>query len=221
MLLPIIQPNTDEHTQKLHSFGLSVNIFVEVGTRILAAYNQTTPNDAANAAGTYAYLAAVRALRDVLAAYGWQPHKKLNLEMVKPPSGRFFIIPSSGDKYTGFDGIEPKTRNPKGNQTIDLVARNRRNRNQGSLFPDMEPVIPVFDPESTPTWFLLYHIDKKEMRMELALPVNIDIDDLRVDQWRERIKLESIKFDHTPIPPTFTPEFTPDFDIEIRRKVNE
>jgi hypothetical protein len=81
--------------------------------------------------------------------------------------------------------------------------------------------VPVFDPETTPTWFLLYHIDKKEMRMELALPVNIDFDDLRVDQWRERIQLESIKFDHTPIPPVFTPEFTPDFDIEIRRKINE
>lgn len=221
MLLPIIQPNTEEHQQKLHSFGLSLDSFVEIGTRILAAFNQTTPNDAANAAGTYAYLAAVRAMRDVLGPFGWEPYKKLNLEMVKPPSERFFIIPSSGDKYTGFDGIEPKTRNPKGNQTKELVARNRMNRNQASLFPEMEPVIPVFDPETVPTWFLLYHIDRHEMRMELALPVNIDIDDLRVDQWRERIILEAIKFDHTPMPPTFVPDFTPEFDIEIRRKINE
>lgn len=216
MLSPVVQPNTIEHRHALDSLGLSSESLGLIGTRILAAYNQTTPNDASNAPGMYAYLSAVRALRDVLGPIGWGPYRRQNLEMVISPSKQIAIIPSSGDSFTGLDGEEPKTKNPKGNQTRELVVRNR---NQGFLFPEMEPPEPALDPDKIPTWFLLYHLDTamSEMRMELALPINIDIADLRVDQWFKRIKLSAIKFDHTP---TLPPEFTPDFDIEIRRKTN-
>lgn len=216
MLSPVIQPNTLEHQQTLSSFGLSAEFLAAIGTRVLAAYNQTTPNDASNASGMYAYLAAVRALRDVLGPHGWEPYRRHNLEMVASPSKQLAIIPSSGDNATGLDGDEPKTKNPKGSQTKELVVRNR---NQGFLFPEMEPAEPAFDPDTIPTWFLLYHLDPamSEMRMELALPVHIDISDLRVDQWSRRIKLSTIKFDHSPAIPI--PDFTPDFDIEIRRKI--
>lgn len=218
MLSPVIQPNTLEHANALNSLGLSTELLAEVGTRILAAYLQATPNDASSAAGSYAYFAAVRALRDVLSLHGWEPYKKQNLEMVAPPSGEIAVLPSSGDKFTGFDGIDPKTKNQKGSQTKELVSFNR---NQGFLFPEMEPKsLPSEDSDAVPTWVLLYHVDttRAEMRMELALPVHIDTETSRVDQWKTRIALASVKFDHRPTLPI--PQIGAEFEFEIRRKDN-
>jgi len=218
MLSPVIQPDTFEHQHALESLGLTAGFLTEIGTRILGAYHQATPHDASSAAGSYAYFAAVRALRDVLSPQGWEPLRRYNLEMVTPPSRQIAVLPSSGDKYTGLDGIEPRTKNEKGNQTKELVGINR---NQGFLFPEMEPVDLPADPAKLQTWVFLYHVDSllSEMRMELALPVHIDITDSRVDQWKTRIKLPAIKFDHRPTP--ISPEPAPEFDIEIRRKSNE
>lgn len=214
-----IQPGTPEHRQALGSLGLPLDSFTEIGTRILAAFNQATPNDAANAAGSYAYFAAVRALRDGLCSLGWESYTKHNLEMVVSPERQMAIIVSSGDKNTGLNGQEaPKTKNQKGNKTREIVASNQI---QMYLFSEMEPPQPIYDQEAITTWFLLYHVDliNSEMRMELSLPVNMDLTDLRVDRWSRRINLSSINFD--PIPTVHTDGSKTEFEIEIRRKHNE
>lgn len=218
MLSPVIQPSTFEHQHALESLGLTSDFLTEIGTRILGAYHQATPHDALSAPGLYAYLAAVRALRDVLCPQGWASFRRHNIEMVAPPSRQIAVLPSSGDKYTGLDGIEPKTKNKKGNKVQEIITINR---NQPYLFPEFEPVDIPSDPTQIQTWVLLYHVDSRlsEMRMELALPVHIDLSDLKVDSWKTRIKLPAIKFDHRPTP--FSPEPAPEFDIEIRRKSNE
>ena len=218
MLSPIIRPGTFEHKDTLHKLELTAESLSDVGARILAGFNQATDNDALSAAGTYAYLAGVRALRDVLSPQGWMSHRKSNLEMIVPPSKQIAVIVSSSDKYTGLDGQEPRTKNEKGNGTKEMV---RRNRNQASLFAEYETSPEDCNLGAMPTWFLLYHVDvaKSEMRMELALPISMDIDDLRIDQWRERIRLPAIKFDSTPSGPGY--DFTgDDFNIEIKRKSN-
>lgn len=218
MLSHLIQPNTLEHAQILDSLGLSADFLSVVGDRILAAYNQTTPNDAAGASGQYAYLAAVRALRDVLGPHGWEPFKRQNLEMVISPTKQMAIITSSGDGLTGLDGDEPRTKNPKGNQTKDFIVKNR---NQDFLFPELEPAEPNFNQDSIPTWVLLYHYDRilSEMRMELSLPIHIDISDLRVDQWFTRVRFPAIKFDKTPAPQPYGS--AQNFEIEIKRKISK
>lgn len=214
----IIQPGTQEHKHALDSFGLTLTIFQDIGARIFGGYNQATPNDARTAAGTYAYLAAIRALRDILCPLGWQLHREGNIEMILPASSQFAITASSGDENTGREENEPQTRNSKGNQTSELVFNN----NQRYLFPEMEPTPPSYEPEQTPTWFLLYHVDldRNETRMELSLPINIDIATMKINQWKERIILSEVKFDGTPINRANQHELYSDFDIEIKRKTN-
>ncbi|MCK9362156.1 MAG: hypothetical protein M0P74_00915 [Syntrophales bacterium] len=220
MTASIIQPGTQEHRHALDLFGLTPIIFQEIGDRILGEYNQATPNDAKAAAGSYAYFAAIRALRDFLCPEGWQHHREGNIEMVLGPSSQFAITASSGDDNTGRNGIEPKTKNHKGSQTSNLVFKNR---NQGELFPEMVLADPPYDPDRTPTWFLLYHIDlaKNEIRMELSLPISIDFYTFRINQWRKRIFLPSGNLGGTPINKATQPELYSDFDIEIKRKANE
>jgi len=220
MPAPIIQPGTQEHKHALESFGLTPSIFQDIGARIFGGYSQATPNDVQTAAGTYAYFTAIRALRDILCPLGWELHREGNIEMVLAASSQFAITASSGDKNTGRNEDEPQTRNSKGSQTSELVFKNR---NQTCLFPEMESNQPSYDPDRTPTWFLLYHVDsdKDEIRMELSLPIDIDVDTLKVNQWKERIILSEVKFDGTPINKANQHELYSDFDIEIKRKTNE
>lgn len=211
-----LQPNTPEQQKTLKTLGINPQLLCEIGTRILAAYNQATPHDAANAAGSFAYFAAVKASRDILCPQGWAPLRKHNLEFVVQLGRNLLLLVSSGDKNTGFVGdVEPKTKNPKGNQTRKVVAKNA---NQLYLWPEMEPPEHILDFDSAPAWFLLYHIDPKEgiMRMELSLPIGFDIEELRVDGWKQRIILQSIEFNPSPTLPDS--DFADEFEVEIRRK---
>jgi hypothetical protein len=224
MLAQIIQPGTQEQRNTLEYFGLSIAIFQEVGEKIFGSYSQSTPNDVRTAAGSYAYFTAIRALRDILCPSGWHPHREGNIEMILPSSSEFAITASSGDKNTGRIGRDPKTKNSKGSQTDAIVSKNQWLWPPSyELFPEMESDNPPYNPDKTPTWFLLYHIDSvnNETRMELSLPINVDIYTLKVDRWKQRIILPGVKFDSTPIKRTNQQELYSDFDIEIKRKVNE
>ncbi len=221
MIAPSIKPGTREHRQALDSFRLAPDLFRNIAERIYGGYSQATPNDEASAAGTYAYFAAVRGLRDILCPLGWHAHRDQNLEMIFAPDGAFAIIPSSGDKNTGIEGTpDPKTKNPKGSQTDKKVLQNQ---NQGWLFPDIELSPLVYAPSNTPTWFLLYHIDtsRDETRMELSLPINIHIYNLRVDRWKQRIILPAVMVDSIPIHTRGHEEAYSDYTVEIKRKTNE
>ena len=76
MSAQIIQPGTQEHKNALETFGLTPIIFQDIGGKIFGAHNQATPNDARTAAGSYAYFAAIKALRDILCPLGWQLHRE-------------------------------------------------------------------------------------------------------------------------------------------------
>jgi hypothetical protein len=220
MSAQVIQPGTQEHKHVIESFGLTSNICQDIGARIFGGYNGATPNDVRTAAGTYAYFSAIRALRDILCPLGWQLHREGNVEMVLAASSQFAITASTGDENTGIDNkAEPKTKNSKGSQTGKLVSQNQ---NQ-TCFPGMESSQPIYDPDKIPTWILLYHVDldKNETRMELSLPINIDINTMRINGWKERIILSEVKFDGTPINSDNQTEIYSDFDIEIKRKINE
>ncbi len=215
MISATLQTNTPEQQTALAALGIKSQDLDQVGTRILASYNQATPHDTANAAGTYAYLAAVRAARDILCPLGWVPLRKDSLEFVVQTERNLFLLVSSGDKNTGVVGSDPKTKNPKGTQTRKVVARNA---DQLLLWPDAEPLEKVLNDGSISTWFLLYHVSPKEgvMRMELSLPVSFDMEEFKVNGWQQRIILDSVEF--SPSPTFQDPEFASDFEIEIKRK---
>lgn len=221
MSASVIFPGTSEHKTKLDFFGLNEGIFQDISDRIFGEYNKATPNDAKAAAGSYAFFAGIRALRDILCPLGWHNHCEGNIEMVMAPLSQFAITASSGDKNTGNDREEPKTKNHKGSETVKLILKNQSE--SYSLFPEVELSPVVYDPNRLPTWFLLYHIDlaKNEVRMELSLPISIDVYNMRINHWKERIILSTVRFDGTPINKINQEESYLDFDIEIKRKNNE
>ena len=211
-------PNTIEHTATMNDLGFKPEWFKEIGERVLTSYLQATPNDAANAAGTYAYLAAVRAVRDVLFRNGWEIQREHNLEMTVLAEREIVLLVSSGNRFTGNEEYEPQTKNSKGTQTQKIVDQNYTQL----LLPwkETEPKTCV-SLDKASTWILLYHIDRKsnEMRMEVSLPISFDMQELKVNGWEKRLILPSIKFDATP--KDITPEFAPEIKVEIKRKSNE
>ncbi|MCW5212330.1 hypothetical protein VU04_05420 [Desulfobulbus sp. TB] len=184
----------------------------------MAEYRRTTAHDAVTASGSYAYLEAVRCVRDLLCRKGWEKITKNSLEITALPERQVNVIVSSGNKYTGNKRIDPSTKNRKGKQTQKIV---RSNMEQLPLFPELNQAVHKSDSNST--WIFLYHVDIKaaEMRMELSLPVEFHKDTKQVNKWEKRIILPSISFDtfdSTPKPAT-APEA--EIEIAIKRRVNE
>lgn len=210
----VILPKTSDFINTMNRFGLKPKWFQQIGLRILAEFNRTTPHDAVSAGGLYAYLSGVRAIRDILAPQGFKFLSQNNIESTYRPTDKFKIIISSGCPDTGKNKGTPKTRNPKGKQIKRMLYYNP---NQ-ILIPG---VISKLRPEDI--WILLFHVDIKneEFRMELSQPLQMEIngEKERVEHWHQRIIFSPIKFNPEPIIPQ--PEFASELDIKIKRRINE
>lgn len=213
----IIALDDFDHPHTLEEIGINKQLMLDIGRRILAGAAQTTPHDAVNASGSFAYFAGVRGLRDVLCMIGWKINRRGNLELTSHPDKDIHFLVSSGNKYTGNPNFQPSTKNQKGTQTRRVVYQNARNP---YLFPEMNHIIEL-KPDESQTWFVLYHFDKEksEMRMEVSLPISFDENELKVSGWIKRIILESIKFDNSPYIPEAEYAEIPEYDI--LRKSNE
>ena len=219
----ILSPNTSSHYNALQELNLKTKWLTEITSRALLGYHTATKHDAVNAAGTYAYFAAIKAVRDILVPQGWEIHREHNLEMTRYCQTGTILIISSGNELTGIHGKKnPKTRNHKGTQTQKAVDRNHE---QLYLWPELQerPITSKINKDLGSSWILLYYVDSKnsEMRSELSLPISIDPKELRVDNWQTRIILPPVKFDHEPINPDQEREYAPDMDITIKRRINE
>jgi hypothetical protein len=212
----VLLPNTGLHFDKLRELDLEVGWLIEIGTKALAAYNQTTIHDAVTASGTYAYLETIRTLRDALCPRGWKPIRMHNLELTQHPDKDICILVSSGTEDTGKEHGHPMNKNPKGNKTMEVVSYNA----DQMRLPTMEYNFNTRKDQAI-YWMLLYCVDvpKKEMRLELSFPIKMNFDELRIDGWLTRIILPSITFDPAPI--VRSPGFAPEIPIEIKRRVNE
>lgn len=210
----VILPKSSDFINTMKSFGLEQKWFEQIGLRILAEYNRTTPHDAVVAGGLYAYLSGVRAIRDILTPQGFNFSSQNNIESTYRPTDKFKIIISSGCPETGKDKGTPKTKNPKGAQMKKMLRRDPR---QG-LIPG---IVLNLTPENI--WILLFHVDieNEEFRMELSQPLQMEIngEKERVDRWNKRIIFPPIKVNPEPIIPQ--PEFASDLDIKIKRRGNE
>lgn len=203
----------------MDSMSLKIEWFIDLSGRVLAEYNRATSNDALTAAGSYAYFAAVRYIRDILVPYGWKPSPEGGLEITRNDITGIAIVVSSGNEHTGYDkGPEPKTKNPKGPKTLNFLNNNV----QLSLWPEMDKKVVVKGENDEPIWVYLYHIDKrkKEIRSELSLPIEMSYDRLRVSRWRSRIILPSVRFGIKPTPPEtkYREDYTPELNFEIKRR---
>lgn len=219
MIPETFAPDTTDQIEiirELGELGIKPEWLQDIGMNALAAYNQTTLNDAINAAGSYAYFSALRSTRDILCPKGWLRQVQNNLEMTVNPETNMSIIVASGDKNTGIINGVPKTKNPKGNQTKRVVDINNRQLR----LPTMEHKIQVIPLGKT--WIFLFHVDIKrsQMRFELSLPIKMDLDDLHVSGWQKRIIGTSIEFDHTPTAPKAHDALLQEFTVELKRKSN-
>ena len=214
------EADTQESYNALESLGLRQEWLTEVCIRALAAFNQATQFDAANAAGSYAYFAAVRAIREILCPQGWQMLRLKNLEITKNPIDKTTIIVSSGDEHTGIRDKVPSSKNRKGRQTQLVIDTNQM---QLTFWED-STVEKQIEDELGPTWILLYHIDLKkfQLRLELSLPIEMDIDELRVNGWNQRIILPPIDFnDQFSVPSrNFNQDGESEYDFEPEIKIS-
>jgi len=214
----VLLPQSNGFDQELQALGLSLTQLQEIGMRILAARQQTTPHDAATASGSYAYLAGVRAIRDIMVPNGWTPLTRNNLELLENPAKSIHLLISSGDQNTGNEKISPKTRNKKGKQTKEIVQENQ---NQLSFWPvHINNHKPSNDKQAS-TWIFLHYFDetKNEMRVEISLPINFNEFENNIAVWERRIILPSIKIDEPII--SNEEEQYQDIEFDIRRKKNE
>lgn len=216
MQTEIFTPNTAQHIETINYLDLKPEWLQRVGMRALAAHNQTTTFDAAIAPGLYAYLSAVRALREILCPEGWGKDMRHNVEMVTNPTTKVSIMVSSGDKDTGIKSGKPQTKNTKGNKVKKIISVNR----EQLQFDTMQDKITNIS--RSRIWMLLFHIDtdKSQMRLELSLPREMDLNDERVVAWVKRVMLPSIDFSQTPPPVRRHQEFTQEVPIELKRKSN-
>ncbi len=217
----ILKPNTPEHLNSLSPLGLHAKLFEQIGERILQAYVSTTKNDARMAPGMFAFLAAVRAVRDILKPNGWEAKREESIELVTNKELSIDILVSSGNKFIGCEDGFPGNKNPKGKNTQRIVYINAQ---QLLLFPNFDSHNRNDD---NVTYFLFYHFDlkKEEMRMELSLPNSFNITERKVEGWRQRIFLKSIDFNGTEIiDPTQDEyqdeydEYIEDIEFKIKRK---
>lgn len=152
----------------------------------------------------------VAALRENLAAAGWEPSDENNYSVAINPAGQLAIAVATGNEYTGLVHSSPSTKASKGKHTVSAVLVNQA---QLSLFETINNP-PEQAPERT-TWLLLMYRDEHEIRCELSLPVSIG-NDMRVDAWRERIVLGAIPRDPQPL--EVRPPQQPDIDVAVKRR---
>ena len=216
MMMKCFVPGTPQQIETIRNLGLKSEWLQYVAKKALAAHNQTTAHDAATAAGSYAYFAAIRGLRDILCPKGWEPYMRMNVEMVFYPETNMWIMVSSGNEDTGNENGIPQTKNEKGKEIKKWVSLNDKQLQ----FPNMERKITNIS--LSHIWILLFHIDtlKSQVRMELSLPTKIDIDGSRVSAWNSRIIIDPIDFSHTPSPPKQHQDFVPEVTIKLKRKSN-
>lgn len=199
-------------TTALARLGLTEEVLLEAARQGHLARSNATANHPPLHASFVAWSEAVRALRDGLAPSGWVRSNEKNWPRVIHPDGHVALTVATGNESTGRANESPTTTSSKGPSTVAAMEVNRA---QLSL-PGMEPPEPEEGEEQeATTWLLLVHHGKDEMRCELALPLDVDLEG-RVSVWQERIILRATPLDPEAI--DITPPTQPDIDVAVRRK---
>lgn len=169
-----------------------------------------TANDAPIAPGFLQWNRTLRTLREQLIPLGWRASNEGQYATAVNEAGDLAVAVASGCPNTGLPRQLPTTRSRKGPSTLTAVGANYE---QLELpLPDA-PFMFAREPGRV-TWMLLFHVDDREIRAELSLPIGM-AEDGHIDRWRERIMLT-----RTPIDPAVMPEPDrgPAVDVPVRRR---
>lgn len=178
-----------------------------------------TGYDPLSAPGYELWRLASRRLREVKIVGpdpDWRPVNERGQPLVVNPVKRIAVTVSSGSEQTGNGDRDrpPRTKNPKGQVTTDLVEVNR----QLLLFQNHPSAIRTPKAKDRATWFLLIHVDGSTARCELSLPRAMS--DGYIVDWHERLMLEPVTLDDIPKVLALDPDGggSADIDVPVSRK---
>lgn len=208
----------------LSLYDIEERHLTEIGWRGYAARNNATENSPPSTAGNNAYSATVEAIREIFRPQGWERFDKHNICFTINPKFKIAIVVSSGNQDVGIVEGNPKTKNRKGKQTGTYIRDNLNNLDIFDLENELQQKVnfqeDIFPKFETFVFLYFYDFDKGEIRLELSLPVEMDIKG-QVSKWYKRIILNPISFDTEP---TFQRQFnvsssdSQHIDIPIKRR---
>jgi hypothetical protein len=152
------------------------------------------PLEPSIAAGFRAWATGFRVLAELLVQRGWIKVESLGLPRILKPDTAVAIAVLSGDIGTGrFEPGEaaPRSKTPRGNQSIFLVHSNEVQLHLPFVEPEHQPLPP--EVEQLTWWLLIYSDHNENVRAELSLPVGLGQDG-RMSIWEERIIIDLPNF---------------------------
>ena len=163
-------------------------------------------------AGTVAQAETVGLLGHVLVKRGWIARQNQNLcTLVNDATGATLAV-TSGNKATGWPDQTPRSRNPKGPLTHDVVHRNQ------ATLADIWPGFPRLPMSPGQTHYVIFcqDIQRQEIRLEVALPF-VMADNGQIAGWAKRMILQPIDLAQ-PVP-VQEPEPQP-VDVPVTRRAS-
>lgn len=193
----------EKATDRLADLGLSQEMLERVIRRADAEAQHCSAFDPPLLEGLTRWGRATRYLREELVPQGWSFDNPRNFARTIHPAGDFAIVITTGDELTGVPGMMPGTKHPKGYETALAVAANAQ------LSFDFGPQFSHHGSDII-TWFLMFHSDEREHRVELSLPGGFSGG--VITHWDERIILPPLPRAQAPTEPD---QIHPDVIVEV------
>jgi hypothetical protein len=159
------------------------------------------------APGFKAWAAGFRTLAEQLVPRGWVKTETKGLPRILNPDTRIAVAVVTGDEETGLSPGAPRSKSPRGPQSVLIV---RSNEIQLNLF-EARRFRPLPAEAEQITWWLLMASSGDTVRAELSLPVGVG-EDSRLATWKERIIIE---LGDLSLPPSRRDEEEPPLEFEI------
>ncbi|WP_330297654.1 hypothetical protein [Streptomyces sp. NBC_00503] len=192
--MAVVHVEDSRGRDRLAELGLSIERIEDVLQRAEAERNFCTPLDPVSLPGNIFWGRTIRFLREAYIPKGWRSASPNNVSLLISPTEGFAVTASSGSKGTGYAGLIPSTRYPKGSAVIRRVETNRQ-----LMLPGETVEAELHDVgDGIPTWFLLYqHVNTPtgtRLYYELSLPNNAGSRG-KIDSWHERIIFPYLDFE--------------------------
>jgi hypothetical protein len=182
-----IYSERNEVKARLAELGLDENELVDSLAEGDQEASWCTENDPRIMSGFIRWGKSFRGLADRLVLKGWAHKERRSLPLMINSNRTIALAVSSADDNTGrADTTMPKTRNPKGEVTRQIVYENQ------PQLPGIANAVTRIRGrvDDLRTWFLLFFVDRQtdEIRSELSLAASIASSG-QVGEWYERIIL--------------------------------
>lgn len=182
----------DEVKKELEALGLEEAILTEAVRYGLSTSKKCNRFHPTYYTGSVQSADTVMRLRQILVGQGWKQADKGGFAKIVSPDGERSIVVASGCDRTGCPGMLPTTKSPKGRYTKQAVLNNRVNQLRLFVVPDDTSIL--VDGKQK-TWYILYHTNSIETRIEISAPKGMDQTKGYINDWEKRIICKPIPQD--------------------------